>query len=246
MKEITKNKLLEGFKNNTLVEGEMVQLEKAIENGEIQLSDLDNYQEIDAFYNINVNELWTGKSDERFYAYLDEQSNQTKTIQIKKVWKWIRLGIAASLLLLLGFWFGKGDQGIVTEKLISPGKNSLVSELSNAEDVSDRIHLIANTDHKKLNTQLIETLLITLNSDESANVRIACIEALSEYTHFEKVREGLIASIKYQISPAVISNLVDAIKKGGANLTDDDYKARLNKNIPDPLLKSMEETINKI
>ena len=240
--------LLKQYSQGSLTNDEMKALENAIDKGLMDLDDLDNYQEIDDYFSKNhIEELWTGNADQKFYESLDDYVVAGKKTKILKFSSFIPLGIAASLLLLIGVWIGKSDSVVPVEK-DNQVKNEMVfsAQLNETDNISERIHLIVSREDQTIDQDIIETLLYTLNTDESANVRIACIEVLTEYTHHSAVREGLISSIRYQVSPAVISNLIHAIKKGGVNLSDEDYKSKLNKEIPEPLRNNIEESINKI
>lgn len=240
--------LLKQYSQGTLTNAEMDELENGITKGFIDLDELDNYQEIDEYFRKNnIEELWTGNADDKFYNNLDEYVIVSKKTKILNYSRLIPLGIAASLLMLIGVWIGKSDSGIPLEKDDNIKSEMVFSaQLNETDNISERIHLIVSRDDQTIDQNVIETLLYTLNTDESANVRIACIEVLTEYTHHSAVREGLISSIRYQVSPAVISNLIQAIKKGGANLSEEDYKSKLNKEIPEPLRNNIEESINKI
>jgi hypothetical protein len=242
-----KQNLLKKYSSAKLTDVEMQRLEKAVEEGYIELDELENFQEIQDHYNIDIDALWTGRVDEVFYNKLNQNKRTDDKGKIFSLVSWVPLGIAASLLFMIGIWIGKNnDSPVVVPNNNASNEMVFATQLEETKNISQRIHLIASKDDQALDQKIIKTLMYTLNTDESSNVRIACIEILSEYTHHSVVREGLISSIKFQVSPAVINNLVDAIKKGGSKLSNEDYKLKLNKEIPEPLRNSIEESINKI
>ena len=61
--------------------------------------------------------------------------------------------------------------------------------------------------------EIIEALLNTLNNDENANVRLAAMEALSQFEDNPKVREALIASLSIQDKPVVQIALINLMVK---------------------------------
>ena len=68
----------------------------------------------------------------------------------------------------------------------------------------------------KVDEQVINALLRTLNMDPNVNVRLAAIESLTNYVEDPKVRQGLIQSIPNQESPIIqvtLANLMLALEE---------------------------------
>ena len=89
----------------------------------------------------------------------------------------------------------------------------LLSLLENPS-ASERIRGVSYTSEiSKVNRNVINALLSTLNNDPNSNVRLMTLEALTHYADDPAVREGLVQSILQQDSPLVQAALADAMLK---------------------------------
>ncbi len=89
----------------------------------------------------------------------------------------------------------------------------LLSLLENPS-ASERIRGVGYTSEiSKVNRNVINALLSTLNNDPNSNVRLMTLEALTHYADDPAVREGLVQSILQQDSPLVQAALADAMLK---------------------------------
>ena len=89
----------------------------------------------------------------------------------------------------------------------------LLSGLENPA-ASERLRAVSYTEEiSKVNGQVVEALLTTLNNDQNVNVRLVTLEALAKLADNPKVREGLVQSITRQDSPLVQSALADVMVK---------------------------------
>jgi HEAT repeats/Putative zinc-finger len=79
---------------------------------------------------------------------------------------------------------------------------------------SERIRGVSYTSEiSKVNRNVIDALMSTLNNDPNSNVRLMTLEALTHYADDPVVREGLIQSILQQDSPLVQAALADVMLK---------------------------------
>jgi HEAT repeat protein len=79
---------------------------------------------------------------------------------------------------------------------------------------SERIRGVGYTNEiSKVNRNVINALLSTLNNDPNSNVRLMTLEALTHYADDPAVREGLVQSILQQDSPLVQAALADVMLK---------------------------------
>jgi HEAT repeat protein len=79
---------------------------------------------------------------------------------------------------------------------------------------SERIRGVSYTNEiSKVNRNVINALLSTLNNDPNSNVRLMTLEALTHYADEPAVREGLVQSILQQDSPLVQAALADVMLK---------------------------------
>jgi hypothetical protein len=89
----------------------------------------------------------------------------------------------------------------------------LLSLLENPS-ASERIRGVSYTSEiSKVNRNVINALLSTLNNDPNSNVRLMTLEALTHYSDDPAVREGLVQSILQQDSPLMQAALADVMLK---------------------------------
>lgn len=99
----------------------------------------------------------------------------------------------------------------------------------------------------KVDDQVINALLRTLNNDPNVNVRLAAIESLTNYVENPKVRQGLIQSIPNQESPIIqvtLANLMLALEE---KKSIEPFKQLLEKpELDTTVKKKIEKTIKSI
>lgn len=133
---------------------------------------------------------------------------------------WVQVA-AAIAFLIVGFGLGKFGQQDQSDELASLRTEiqtlrevTLTSTLQN-HSASERILAVNRIEEQsQINTELVSTLISTLNSDESPNVRFAALQALGKFIDNEEVRAQLVKSLPLQsevlIQISLISMLVEA------------------------------------
>ncbi len=235
-------KLVELYHLGELDEGGIQEIETAIKEGHIQLEDLES-ENLAKYFKTVERKQPSPTMDEKFYSMLNASSKHAKTPRVITLPR--LMNIAAGILLIISaFWVGTLYQK--SQLVEAVPKSSMASMLMNAPKVSDKIHLISNTQtNQGINQEIIQTLLYTLNTDNSANVRLACVESLSEYVHIPEVRQGLVQSISNQSSPTVILNLAETIKLGG-EISNKKIEELIDKQLPPPILNTLTTNLEKL
>ncbi len=120
---------------------------------------------------------------------------------------------------------GSGDQGLlaagsdkqqlqVLSSQIHEMREMILLALLENPSASERIRGVSYTNEiSKVNRNVINALLSTLNNDPNSNVRLMTLEALTHYSDDPAVREGLVHSILQQDSPLVQAALADVMLK---------------------------------
>ena len=133
---------------------------------------------------------------------------------------WMQIA-AAVALLVVGFGMGKfsspdssEELALLKDEIRSLREVTLTSALQQ-HSASERIMAVNRIEEKPaLNEELVSTLISTLNSDESPNVRYAALQALEKFIGEEVVRAELVKSLEAQTDPLIqislITILVDA------------------------------------
>ena len=89
----------------------------------------------------------------------------------------------------------------------------VMTSLLNQSSAADRISGLSKTSLLKNNvdTQFYSTLILLLNSDPNVNVRLATVNALTNFVDNEYVRRELVISLGLQSSPLVQISLIDLL-----------------------------------
>lgn len=168
--------------------------------------------------------------DTKFYAFLETKHTDKPETKVRSIngskngtsFKMLLPLIAASVMLLFGFYMGKQWSSTSTTSYIASTevekskeetnqvRTQLVMSLADQSSASKRLQALSEASKLDSATeQVILALFKMLNSDSNVNVRLAAITSLSKYIENPKVREGLVMSITQQDSPLVQIALAD-------------------------------------
>ncbi len=215
----TAEELLSKYNEGLADPAEIEALEKLIEEGAVELTQL---RELKAFDD-RITRIDEGapslQLDDRFYALLGAEKRRQKGFTIQwPTWSFLMPRLAlTSVLIFMGFaggyWFqrpGRGSDVSSLTKEVSELKEMMMLSLLEKESASDRLRAVSLTGEMgSMSATVTEALFKTLNNDPNVNVRMAALEALVPFTSQGAVREGLIRSIANQDSPLVQLNLAE-------------------------------------
>ena len=244
-----KDLLLSKYADGSLTQEEESQLEKMIELGFVEIEELDEFTHLNEALDISKGIESGPEMDSKFYAMLQ---SKIQTSDKSNSWSWLfnsplKWALGAILLIatfLVGQNFGETSPQIAD---VDSVKKDFALELMTMENVKDKITLVSDAPIKnETDNKIIDALLFALSNDESINVRLACINTLYEYAYLPEVRTGLINAINSQTSPLVLTNLAEAINASGNRLSSDEFKARIKKEIPEPLRVLVEQSLINI
>jgi hypothetical protein len=150
-------------------------------------------------------------------------SKPTRTIFFQPAF--YRAAAAVALLILggsIGFWISKqNDQRLAAiEKQMEEVQKQkeftreLIAMLQNDQSASQRIQGV-NVAMKieKADDEIVKVLVTTMNEDPNTNVRLAALEALSQFHQDPDVRKELIAALSKQKDPVVQIALIQLMVK---------------------------------
>ena len=141
----------------------------------------------------------------------------------KERWPWMQIA-AAIVMVLFGFLLGRFGGGGSSDELLAL-KNEIetlrevtLTSTLQQHSASERILAVSQIEEKPVvNEELLSTLIMTMNSDESPNVRYAALQALKKFIGNQEVRAELVKSLESQSDPLIqislISILVEAEEK---------------------------------
>ena len=164
----------------------------------------------------------TSSFQERLKAEI-AQTNTQKTVSFRPWW----YGIAAAIALLItgvsvGIFvtrYNANQEELAKLREEKARTEQLVSRLTKNESPAQRILAVsAANEDTKMNDEILNALIKTMDEDPNSNVRMAAIEALKKFSNEPVVRKALINSLTRQTDPVVqillIQIMVELKEKG--------------------------------
>ncbi|WP_425389637.1 HEAT repeat domain-containing protein [Ekhidna sp.] len=159
---------------------------------------IENSNEVEAPYHVEAG----------FLAALAKEKN--KNVQLP----WMQIA-AAVALLIIGFGVGKFSGGDASSELaelkeeVKSLKEVTLTTTLQRHSASERIMAVNRIEERgTVNRELISTLITTLNTDESPNVRYAALKALEKFINNEEVKAELVKSLETQTDPLIQISLI--------------------------------------
>jgi hypothetical protein len=254
--------LITDYMDGVLSPERKVEFDRYVKEGHINRQEIDELMAFEKKMATDDAPMPTAKLDDKFYSMLANEkakapakviSFSARVAQIldSVSGKW---AVAASILIL-GVVLGKAFSGSTYQKqmdVLSGQMNEMqeMIALSMLEEnsVSKRLQGVQmSSELVSTHAEVADALLITLNNDESANVRLAALRMLAEYSDDAEIREGLINSIKHQESPVVLMAMAELM----VNLQEKKALPEFNNilegdNAPDELKSSLRENLDMI
>ena len=148
-----------------------------------------------------------------FEKMLLKENQRPEPLKRVRYWNSSKLWwqVAASLAILaLGYFIGisihkntTNDQILALQKEMNATKQMVITSLK-AESASARLKAVnTSNEMKMMDEDILIALINTLNTDKNVNVRIASLEALSQFADQEHVRKALIESLSTQNEPTI-------------------------------------------
>lgn len=92
--------------------------------------------------------------------------------------------------------------------------STISDRLANMESASDRYAAVSEImEMKKIDRDIIEVLVKTMNNDPNSNVRLAALESLGKYYREPYVKKQLVAAMSKQKDPVVQIALIEMLTK---------------------------------
>ncbi len=260
MNKETAKILIQKFQEASLTDSENELLETYIENGWIELKELEDLKAIHENLVLEESEVPSKEMHTVFYQNLEKEKSTPTSVSTPATNWWNQLlpqyfakvnwgfGMMALLVgLFLGNFF-KSDSSEKVDVLaaqLQETQETMMMALLEKESSRDRLKAVKISNKMTdASGPVVEALLRTLNNDENINVRLAAIEALADFSQNPKVRKGLIDAIQYQDSPMVQLTLAELMVFLQDKRSVDEFKNLMNKkDIPLEIKDQLNEKI---
>ena len=196
---------------------------------------------------------------ENFAAMLEaEKQNQqaAKVVEMKptagKSWlhsPFSQLAAGVALLIagmMLGLLFRNdpvNDQQVAElSNEVNALKDMLIMSKLEQPSASQRI-MAANylEEVQAPNTDVLQALINTMNTDDNSNVRMAALNALSRFTGEPMVRDALVETLSVQTDPIIQISLINILVQMNENRAVDKMKELINDNSTNESVKKLAE-----
>jgi 3-methyladenine DNA glycosylase AlkC len=253
MNKETAKILIQKFKDGELTDSDNELLETYIENGWIELEELEDLKMIHDNLIFEKSEIPSKEMQTVFYQNLaKEKSAKTNWWNPLFPQNFAKINWGFGMMtLLVGLLLGNFFKSDSTEKI-----DTLTAQLQKTQETMMMALLEKESSHDRLKAvkisnkmtdasgPVVEALLRTLNNDENVNVRLAAIEALADFSQNPKVRKGLINAIQYQDSPMVQLTLAELMVFLQDKKSVEEFKNLMKKkDIPTEVKNQLEEKI---
>lgn len=165
----------------------------------------------------------TDKLKPNFDKLLKEEispQSKSKTVFFRP--SWYQMAAAVALLIVgggVGYLISNRQKHNVelTElrKEVELTRQHMLAQLGDNQSPSQRMLGVKaayeSVEENNPDDEIVNVLVKRMNEDINSNVRLAAIDALSRFTHEEKVRSALIASLTKQIDPIVQLALIQLL-----------------------------------
>ncbi|MFY0593822.1 hypothetical protein [Roseivirga sp.] len=196
----------------------------------------------------------------RLNAAKEKQNRQSNNFSWESIWHFF-LGTSRGRLafgmavLVFGVVIGRTltssvYQGQLTDlsAQMADMQEMMMMSMLEEESVTKRLKGVQmSSELVSSNAEVTDAMFVTLNSDESTNVRMAALNLLAEYADDPAIREGLINSISQQESPLMqvaLAELMVQLQESKAvsefnSIIDGEYT-------PEEVKTTLRESVNKI
>ena len=237
---------------------ELREIERLIENGIIDITDLITLQNISDAVERLESPVPSMSLDDKFHAMLqaEKKSVRPKSMNWKAFFSWERMMpklALASVTLIMGFVGGmylrnpaqKDEEIRMLGEEVSDLKEIMMLSMLEKESPTERLKAVSLTeDMDQASKAVTNALLQTLNNDENVNVRLAALDALRPYSQQGEVREALIRAIGRQDSPLVqiaLAELMAALQAKSS--VKELQKIMRDESTPQDVKKKIQESI---
>lgn len=201
---------------------------------------------------------------EGFYSMLSDVKAASNRSSIASRWEQLwqmlmgsnrgRLAFGMSVLIF-GVVIGRAlsgsfYQGQMTElsSQMADMKEMMMMSMLEEESVTKRLQGVQmSRELVSSNTEVTNAMFVTLNSDESTNVRMAALNLLAQYADDPAIREGLVNSISKQESPLMQVALAELMVELQESKSVDQFKNIIEgEYTPEEVKTMLRESVNKI
>ncbi|OEK06275.1 HEAT repeat domain-containing protein [Roseivirga misakiensis] len=256
--------LITEYIDGSLSEESRKEFDAYVTEGHIDMHEVEALAELQGKMITAPEPIPTDAMSEGFYSQLNaakvEQSTDSGASKWEVLWQMIlgtnrgRLAFGMAVLVF-GIVIGRTLTGSFYQNQLTDlsaqmvdMKEMMMMTMLEEESVTKRLKGVQmSSELVSTNAEVTDAMFMTLNSDESTNVRMAALNLLAQYADDPAIREGLINSISQQESPLMqvaLAELMVELQESKAvsefkNIIEGEYT-------PEEVKTTLRESVNKI
>lgn len=257
--------LIDKYNAGSVDDNELNKLEYLIENGEVDLTQLNDISKIQQLIPTIEHQEASTTADNNFYAMLATESDKVKQNEglfaglkfwWNRIWQSNYQWAYTIMVLLIGvsggyFWSIKSAPNTEVQQLtaeVQQMKELMMLTMIEKKSTTDRLKAVSlTTDMDTVSNRVSTALLLVLKTDENTNVRLAAIEALAQFANDPKVRQELVLAIKYQESPLVQLALAELMVSIKEKKSIKEFETIIeNRNTPNEVKKELQSAMQAL
>lgn len=251
-----KEELMKKYQSGDIGPEEQQLLESYLEQGIINLEELEDLDMIHKAINPNPSNIPSEQMRERLNLLLMEEKHKSSHLNLwDRLWNLLAIDLPVGQYYRLAYTVGILVIGLIAGWFLSPAnkyqdqitninsevhqmKEMMMLSMLEKTSVTERLKAVSmSSELPSSYGRVLEALFNTLNNDENVNVRLAALEVLTSYVEDPIVRENLVKAISLQESPLVQIQLADLMVEMQEKKSVEELKKIIEKENTDPGVK---------
>ncbi len=255
--------LITDYMDGTLEGKRLEEFNRYVAEGHIDQTELEGLKVFEDKFGSVQEPVPSQELSNRFYAMLGEEKAKQSTKTSFNLQEWfnqllgsaIGKGAFALAILIIGIVGGRlfsnsnyeGELNQLSNQMADM-KEMMMLTMLEEQSASKRLQgLQISSDLVSENQQITDAMFLTLNNDESTNVRLAALTILASYANNPEIREGLINSISKQESPIMQVALAELMAELQEPKAKEEFQSILEgEYTPEEVKTTLRENLDKI
>ena len=255
--------LITDYIDGTLEGERLEEFNRYVAEGHIDQTELEGLKEFEDKFASVQEPIPSQELSNRFYAMLREEKAKRSTKVSFHLQEWFNQFLATAFgkvvfavaVLVIGiagggFFSNSNYQGELDQlsNQMADMKEMMMMSMLEERSASKRLQgLQISSDLVSQNQQITDAMFVTLNNDESTNVRLAALTILASYADDPEIRAGLINSISEQESPIMQVALAELMVELQEPKAKQEFQSILEgEYTPEEVKTTLRENLDKI
>ena len=255
--------LITDYMDGTLEGKRLEEFDRYVAEGHIDKIEIESLMAFDSRIGAQTEPVPSEQLSKNFYSMLGEEKARIASEPVFNLSAWLNqflstawgkmaFGLAVLVIGIVGgrVFSSKSYQGELNQlsTQMADMKEMMMMSMLEEQSASRRLQgLQISSDLVSENQQITDAMFVTLNNDESTNVRLAALTILASYADDPEIRAGLINSITEQESPIMQVALAELMAELQEPQAKQEFQSILEgENTPEEVKTTLRENLDKI